>query len=105
MFDEYNQRNEEEEEDEKPDQHWQIVQMALYAVAMLAAGYVVLSRYGWWVAAIGSIVLTLAAFAAYQWVKVWLNVRRQERGPEDDGSPISLNLSSPAASRSESDDQ
>jgi hypothetical protein len=104
MFDEYNQRDE-EEEDEKPDPHWQIVQVALYAAAMLAAGYVVLSRYGWWIAAIGSIVLTLAAFAAYQWIKVWLNIRRQERGPEDDGSPISLNLSSPAASRSESDDK
>ncbi|MFL6276572.1 MAG: hypothetical protein ACJ74G_15390 [Blastocatellia bacterium] len=103
MFDEYNPRDEEEEE--KPDQHWQIVQVALYAAAMLAASYVALSGFGWWVAAIGSIVLTLAAFAAYQWVKVWLNARRQERGPEDDGSPISLNLSSPAASRSESDDK
>jgi len=105
MFDEYNQRNEEEDEDEKPDPHWQIVYVALYAAAMLAAGYVVLSRYGWWIAAIGSIVLTLAVFAAYFWIKVWLNVRRQERGPEDDGSPISLNLSSPAVSRAEPDDK
>jgi hypothetical protein len=104
MFDEYNQRNEEEDDDKELDPHWQIVQGALYAAAMLAAGYIVLSRYGWWIAAIGSLVLALAAFAAYQWIKVWLNVR-QERGPEDDGSPISLNLSSPAASRSESDDK
>ncbi len=103
MFDEYNQRD--EEEDEQLDQHWQIVYVTLYGAGMLIAGYIVLSRYGWWIAAIGSIFLTLAAFAAYQWGKVWLNMRRQERGPEDDGAPIALNLSSPAASRSESDDE
>jgi hypothetical protein len=68
----------------------------IYALALLLAFYAWLSEYGRLIGVIGSVVLTLAAFAIYQWIKVWLNARRQERGPEDDGAPITLNLSSSA---------
>ena len=95
MFDEINRPDHTEDEDEN-DPHWKIVKAALFAMALLAVGYVMLSRWGRLVGVIGGVVLTLAAFAAYQWVSVWLNARKQERGPEadDDGAPITLNLRS-----------
>jgi hypothetical protein len=77
----------------------------IYALALLFAFYAWLSVYGRLIGVIGSIVLTLAAFAIYQWARVWLNARRQERGPEDDGAPITLNLSSSGSRRSDTDDE
>jgi hypothetical protein len=77
----------------------------IYALALLFAFYAWLSEYGRLIGVIGSVVLTLAAFAIYQWVNVWLNARRQERGPEDDGAPITLNLSSSGSRHSDTDDE
>src|SRR5437764_11581449 len=81
---------------------------AIYALALLFAFYAWLSEYGRLIGVIGSIVLTLAAFAIYQWVNVWLNARWQERGPEADAdkdAPITLNLSSSAPHNSDEDDE
>jgi len=77
----------------------------IYALALLFAFYAWLSQYGRLIGVIGSVVLTLAAFAIYQWVNVWVNARRQARGPEDDGAPISLNLSSTGSPQSDTDDE
>jgi len=104
MYDEINRPDHTEDEDEN-DPHWKIVKLALIAIALLGVSYVLLSRWGRLVAVIGSVVMTLAAFAIYQWVNVWLNARRQERGPEDDGAPITLNLSSSGSRHSDTDDE
>jgi squalene cyclase len=87
-----------EESDDSDDftRYGKYVLPAIYALALLFAFYAWLSIYGRLIGVIGSVVLTLAAFAIYQWARVWLNARRQERGPEDDGAPITLNLSSSA---------
>lgn len=77
----------------------------IYALTLLFAFYAWLSEYGRLIGVIGSIVLTLAAFAIYQWVSVWLNARRQARGPEDDGTPITMNLSSSAPGNSDKDNE
>ena len=89
------------DEDKSDDIHARIVAGAIYALALLIAFYFWLSRYGRLIGVLGSLVLTLAAFAAYQWIRVWLNVRRQERGPADDGSPIMLNLKASDSNRSD----
>jgi hypothetical protein len=93
------------DEDKSDDIHARIVEGAVYGLVLLIALYFWLRQYGWLVGVLGSLVLTLAAFAAYQWIRVWLNVRRQERGPADDGSPITLNLKASDSSRTDADDE
>ena len=91
MYDEIN-RPDLTEVDDSDDPHWKIVKAALFAIALLGVSYVALKPLGRVIGIVGSLAITLAAFAAYQWIKVWLNTRRQQRGPEDDGAPITLNI-------------
>jgi hypothetical protein len=99
MYDEIN-RPDLTEVDDSDDPHWRIVKVVLFAIALLGASYVLMKPLGRVTSIIGSLAITLAAFAVYQWVKVWLNMRRQQRGPEDDGAPITLKIrpSKPQAS-------
>ena len=87
------------------DIYSRIVEGAVYSIVLLIALYFWLRQYGWLVGVLGSITITLAAFAAYQWIRVWLNVRRQERGPADDGSPITLNIRPSKSEDSDRDDE
>jgi hypothetical protein len=104
MFDELDGPDHSDDAD-PPDKHWKIVEQALVAIGLLIITYILLRPFGWFTGLIASVVVTLAAFAIYQWVRVWRNARRQERGPEDDGAPVTLNLSSSGSRPADADDE
>lgn len=77
----------------------------IFGLAVFFNLYIWLKQFGWLIGVLGSAFLTLAAFAVLPWVKAWLYERRQERGPEDDGEPISLNLNSSGSRQPDTNDE